>query len=160
MMFDHVKRVRQWTTMACHMYDSTYCRVITIASCDMQSKDCDAQIVFWKNLNVVMEMNGVVYTNFKGFMADSAHANWNAVRIIYGNGKRRTAWMTGREPVNFTGPNLWLSIPRSTFPKNSGSNARRCVTSIGRRRPWMKHRVCTTGYVHGGCPPGQCQRRP
>jgi hypothetical protein len=32
MMFDHVKRVRQWTTMACHVYDSTYCRVMTIAS--------------------------------------------------------------------------------------------------------------------------------
>ena len=88
MMFDHVKRVRQWTTMACHVYDSTYCRVMTIASCDMQSEDCDAQIVFWKNLNAVMERNGVVHTNFKGFMADSAQANWNAVRVIYGNGKK------------------------------------------------------------------------
>ena len=87
-MFDHVKRVRQWTTMACHVYDSTYCRVMTIASCDMQSEDCDAQIVFWKNLNAVMERNGVVDTNFKGFMADSAQANWNAVRVIYGNGKK------------------------------------------------------------------------
>jgi hypothetical protein len=45
MMFDHVKRVKQWTTMACHVYDSTYCRVMTIASCDMQSEDCDAQII-------------------------------------------------------------------------------------------------------------------
>jgi hypothetical protein len=61
---------------------------MTIASCDMQSKDCDAQIVFWKNLNAVMERNGVVHTNFKGFMADSAQANWNAVRVIYGNGKK------------------------------------------------------------------------
>ena len=24
--------------------------------------------------------------NFKGFMADSAQANWNAVRIVYGSG--------------------------------------------------------------------------
>jgi hypothetical protein len=67
MMFDHVKRVRQWTTMACHVYDSTYCRVMTIASCGMQSEDCDAHIVFEKNLNFVMERNGVVDTNFKGF---------------------------------------------------------------------------------------------
>ena len=88
LMFDHVKRVRQWTTMACHVYDSTYCRVMTIASCDMQSEDCEAQIVFWRNLNLVMETNGVVEPNFKGFMADSAQANWNAVRIIYGNGKK------------------------------------------------------------------------
>jgi hypothetical protein len=75
MMFDHVKRVKQWTTMACHVYDSTYCRVMTIASCDMQSEDFDAQIVFWKNLNVVMERNGVVKPNFKDFMADNVQAN-------------------------------------------------------------------------------------
>jgi hypothetical protein len=30
MMFDHVKSVKKWTTMACHVYDSTYCRVMTI----------------------------------------------------------------------------------------------------------------------------------
>jgi hypothetical protein len=34
-MFDHVKRVKHWTTMACHIYDSAYCRVLTIAVCDM-----------------------------------------------------------------------------------------------------------------------------
>jgi len=35
MMFDHVKRVKEWTTMACHVYDSTYYRMMTIACCDM-----------------------------------------------------------------------------------------------------------------------------
>jgi hypothetical protein len=34
-MFDHVERVKHWTTMACHVYDSVYCRVMTIAICDM-----------------------------------------------------------------------------------------------------------------------------
>jgi hypothetical protein len=86
MMFDHVKRVKYWTTMACHVYDSTYCRVMTIACCDMQSEDTAAQIVFWKNLNAVMERHDIPNPQFKGFMADSAQANWNAVRIIYGNG--------------------------------------------------------------------------
>jgi hypothetical protein len=33
-----------------------------------------------------MAKNGVENTNFKGFMADSAQANWNAVRIVYGSG--------------------------------------------------------------------------
>jgi hypothetical protein len=33
-----------------------------------------------------MAKNGVENTNFKGFMADSAQANWNAVLIIYGSG--------------------------------------------------------------------------
>jgi hypothetical protein len=74
-MFDHVKRVKNWTTMACHVYDSTYCRVMTIAVCDMQSEDAAAQMVLWKNLNDVMGRHGVPEPKFKGFMADSAQAN-------------------------------------------------------------------------------------
>jgi hypothetical protein len=85
-MFDHVKRVKNWTTMACHVYDSAYCRVMTIAVCDMQSEDAAAQMVLWKNLNDVMARHGVPEPKFKGFMADSAQAYWNAVRVIYGNG--------------------------------------------------------------------------
>jgi hypothetical protein len=34
LMFDHVKRVQEWTTMACHVYDATYCKVMTIAICN------------------------------------------------------------------------------------------------------------------------------
>src|ERR1700738_1163803 len=86
LMFDHVKRVQSWTTMACHVYDATFCRVMTIAVCDMQSKDTAAQIVVWKNLNAVMACHNVSQPNFKGFMANSAQANWNAIRIVYGNG--------------------------------------------------------------------------
>jgi hypothetical protein len=85
-MFDHVKRIKNWTTMACHVYDSAYCRIMTIAVCDMQSKDAAAQMVLWKNLNDIMARHGVPEPKFKGFMADSAQANWNAVRVIYGSG--------------------------------------------------------------------------
>jgi hypothetical protein len=46
-MFDHVKRVKKWTIMACHVYDSAYCHVMTIAICDMQSEDAAAQSVLW-----------------------------------------------------------------------------------------------------------------
>ena len=35
-----------------------------------------------------MERHGVERPYFKGFMADNAHANWNAARIVYGNGKK------------------------------------------------------------------------
>jgi hypothetical protein len=35
LMFDHVKRVKEWTTMACHVYDEAYCKVMTITVCDM-----------------------------------------------------------------------------------------------------------------------------
>ena len=46
-MFDHVKRVINWTTMACHIYVAIYQRVITIACCDFQFENKDAQIIFW-----------------------------------------------------------------------------------------------------------------
>lgn len=85
-MFDHVKRTKGWTTMACHVYDSQYCRVMTIAICDMQSEDVRAQTVMWQFLNGIMAKHGYDKVNFKGFMADSAQANWNCVRKIYGSG--------------------------------------------------------------------------
>jgi hypothetical protein len=44
-MFDHVKCVKHWTTMACHIYDSAYYQVMTIVVCDMQSEDVAAQMV-------------------------------------------------------------------------------------------------------------------
>jgi hypothetical protein len=71
-MFDHVKCVKNWTTMACHVYDSAYYLVMTIAVCDMQSEDATTQMVLWKNLNDVMARHGVPKPKFKGFMADSA----------------------------------------------------------------------------------------
>jgi hypothetical protein len=74
-MFDHVKRVKNWTTMACHVYNSAYYRVMTIAVCDMQLEDAAAQMVLWKNLNDVMARHAVPEPKFKGFMADSAQAN-------------------------------------------------------------------------------------
>jgi hypothetical protein len=83
---DHIKCVKYWTTMAYYVYDSAYCRVMTIAVCGMQSEDAAAQMVLWKNLNDVMARHGIPEPKFKGFMADSAQANWNAVRVIYGSG--------------------------------------------------------------------------
>lgn len=35
MIFDDIKHVSDGTTMACHMYDSMYCRSMTVAICDM-----------------------------------------------------------------------------------------------------------------------------
>jgi hypothetical protein len=74
-IFDHVKHVKHWTTMACHVYDSIYCWVMTIAVCDMQSKDAAAHMVLWKNLNDVMARHGIPEPKFKGFMVDNAQAN-------------------------------------------------------------------------------------
>jgi hypothetical protein len=41
-MFDHVKRVKEWTTFGVHVYDPDYRSVMTIAMCDMQSEKADA----------------------------------------------------------------------------------------------------------------------
>jgi hypothetical protein len=34
-MFGHAKHVANWITMACHMYDLVYCKMLTIIVCDM-----------------------------------------------------------------------------------------------------------------------------
>jgi hypothetical protein len=75
MMFDHVKRVKKWTNKAYYVYDSIYCRVMTIVVCDMQLEDAAVQSVLWKNLSVVLARHGIPVPKFKGFMADSAQAN-------------------------------------------------------------------------------------
>jgi hypothetical protein len=52
---------------------------MTIAICDMQSKDLEAQWVMWWNLNKVMVNNGVPNPNFKRFMVNSVQANRNTI---------------------------------------------------------------------------------
>ena len=64
-IFDHVKCVKDWTTMTCHVYDNQYCKVLIIACCDMQSDDGTIQTFFWENLNDVMAENGVSKVNFQ-----------------------------------------------------------------------------------------------
>jgi hypothetical protein len=39
----------------------------------------------WTKLNEMMLKHGFLKPNFKGFMVDSAQANWNAPRIVYGS---------------------------------------------------------------------------
>jgi hypothetical protein len=67
-MFDHVKRVKHWTTMAYHVYNSTYYQVIIVAIYNMQSEDVVVQSILWKNLNAVMAKHGMSKSKFKRFM--------------------------------------------------------------------------------------------
>jgi hypothetical protein len=66
----------------------------------MQSKNDAAQTLLWENLNTVMTENGVLTVNSKGFMADNAQTNWNAVMKIYGRGDPSLPMM-GRERICF-----------------------------------------------------------
>jgi hypothetical protein len=84
MMFNHVKHVQGWTTMAYHAYDLVYCKVMTIAVCDMQSKVMEAQCILWRKLNAIVQNKGLGTPISKGFMMNGAQANWNAVQIVYG----------------------------------------------------------------------------
>ena len=58
--------------MACHVYNSTYCRVMTITVYDMQSEDATVEQMVWKNLNRIMAKHDMKNVNFKVFMTDSA----------------------------------------------------------------------------------------
>lgn len=69
--------------IAYHVYDNRYCKVLTIPCCDMQLEDAQTHTLLWENLNAVMLKNGVPKVNSKGFMVDSAHANWIDVRKVY-----------------------------------------------------------------------------
>jgi len=64
-MFDNVKRLKDRITMTCSVYDSRYCRVLTIACRDIQSEDGATQILFWKKLKFVISKNGVANIIFK-----------------------------------------------------------------------------------------------
>lgn len=47
-----------------------------IAICETKEEDEDSQVLFWKNLNAVMEQSGYDTPDFAGFMSDEAGANW------------------------------------------------------------------------------------
>lgn len=48
-IFNHVKILKELTTIACQVYDNIYCKVLMIECCNMQSKDIVAlNLVFKK----------------------------------------------------------------------------------------------------------------
>lgn len=95
-MFDHVKHVIGQTTMVCHVYDLTYCKIVTIAIFDMQFENIEAQQIMWTKLNHTILKHRNREPNFKGFMADNAQANQNVVRIVY-NSRHATVMMVDKE---------------------------------------------------------------
>ena len=128
-MFDHVKRVKDWTTMACHVYDTEYKKVMTIAMCDMQSEDTEVQVQFWRSLNAVMRRHGVE--------TPISRASWHIAPWPIG---MRFALCTavdlpmskcriGRGHVCCIGVPLFTGIPRSTSKKHSSTNILLCANN-------------------------------
>ena len=95
-MFDHMKRIDKWTTLGAHVYDLVHCKVMTICVCDMKSEMAEHQKQMWRSLLEVMARHGYQRVEFYGFMADSAQANFNAVREIFGSGDK-TIPIAGKE---------------------------------------------------------------
>jgi len=56
--------------MACHVYDSTYYKVMTIAIYNMQFENTKAQQIMWTKLNTTMLKHGFHKLNSKGFIVD------------------------------------------------------------------------------------------
>jgi hypothetical protein len=70
--------------MACHVYNPTYCKVMTITINNMQFEDTNDQQIMWTNFNDMMQKHSFPKLNFKGFMVNNTQANWNVVKIVYG----------------------------------------------------------------------------
>jgi hypothetical protein len=50
-MFDHIKRMHDWTTMGAHVYDSSYYYLLTITLCEMKEENLESHNLFLTCLN-------------------------------------------------------------------------------------------------------------
>ena len=67
-----------------HLCSMRYLQIIAI--CETKEEDCESQVLFWTNLNHVMEVCGLDPPNFAGFMSDETRANWLAIRMVCNEG--------------------------------------------------------------------------
>ena len=93
-MFDHVKRIHNWTTMACHIYEPNFYSLMTIPICEMKGEDVDSQLLLWNGIKKCLVDRGIPIPDMK-FITDNAMANWHAVRQFYGQAS--TEPLDGRE---------------------------------------------------------------
>ena len=84
-MFDHVKRIKNWTILGAHVYDPIHYKVMTIYICGIKSETVEYQKQMWRSLLLVMERHGYKKIEFARFMANSAEANFNVVWEIFGS---------------------------------------------------------------------------
>jgi hypothetical protein len=122
---------------------------MTVALCDMQSEDAIAESVLWKNMIIVMEKHGIPEPKFKGFMANSAQANWNDVRIIYGSGDA-TIPIKDQERT---------CLQKRISVLTSKTNTAYFVGSIRMQLHLLNLRLVILPFEHGSSPPWPIQSR-
>jgi hypothetical protein len=86
---------------------------MTIAICDIQFEDINAQQITWTKFNETMLKHGFPKPNFKIFMVDSAQANWNMVKIVYGVGVPFVKMVDKETHVYSIGLNRSISTPNN-----------------------------------------------
>ncbi len=52
--------------MACHIYDLVYCKLMTIAVCDMEFENTKVQCILWRKLNAIVKKKGLGMPISKG----------------------------------------------------------------------------------------------
>ena len=91
--------------------------LMVIAICKTKEEDTDTQVLFWQNLNRVMQMEGFPDADFAGFMGDEAGANWLAIKTVY-NGGPQKYWKGENDRVFFIGSKVFKNTLRNLCSPN------------------------------------------
>jgi hypothetical protein len=110
--------------------------------------------LFSKDLEVrdVLAKHGVPEPKFKGFMADSAQANWNGWST--GVEMEQFQWRTRKEHIYSTRHNRWRNIPRPTSGQTSKINIGFCVSNTRMQLHLLSLRLNILPLGHDGSHPG------
>ncbi len=112
-MFDHVNHITSWVTMACHVYNLAYYKMMTIVIYNMQFKDIKVQQIMWKKLNEMMWKNRFPKPKFKGSMVDNAQANWKLSKLFMVMGTLLSRWLIKNAHVYSIGFSCLIDTPNS-----------------------------------------------
>jgi hypothetical protein len=106
-----------------------------------------------------MARHGVLEPKFKGFMADSAQANWNAVRMIYGSGDASIPMKDQERTCLFYWAQSLKSIRKPISVPTSNTSTDNFVGSTRMQLQLQNSKLNTLPFEHGGSSPGPHPRR-
>ena len=107
-----------------------------------------------------MERNDVVEPNFKGFMADSVQVNWNAVRVIYDNGKKEDRMDDREITCQFYWTQSMVKYTEKYIPEELWEQHKKMCHKYRTARTMDETESMYHGLRAWWYPPGQWQRRP
>jgi hypothetical protein len=90
----------------------------------------------WTKLNETMLKHKFPKPNFEGFMVDSAQANWNMVRIVYGLGDPSIRMVDKSVRIYSIELNHLINTPNKLSDMSCKMNTRLFATNIRMHVPW------------------------